>query len=110
MGRLKSSSKKPTPRSMARFGARPIPSVVRRLWRLSSDSMGINSLTHLVIHERERVGVRSRFLILILLLLLLFWRPVRIAGPLTAKSRVPAQHAPPVQSLPGRPPYAGQSA
>jgi len=31
---------KPTARSMARLGARPIPSVVSRLWRFSSELMG----------------------------------------------------------------------
>src|SRR5581483_6971658 len=39
IGRLKSSSWKPTARSMARLGARPGPSVVRRLVRLPSDGM-----------------------------------------------------------------------
>src|SRR5262245_19457509 len=36
IGRLKSSSRKPTPRSIARLGARPMPSVVSRLRRLRS--------------------------------------------------------------------------
>jgi hypothetical protein len=35
MGRLKSSSWKPTARNMARLGARPIPSVVSKLLRRS---------------------------------------------------------------------------
>src|SRR3954451_7165257 len=39
IGRSKSSSRKPTPRSMARFGARPTPPVVVRLCRVASPGM-----------------------------------------------------------------------
>src|SRR5262249_7846797 len=39
IGRLKSSSRKPTARSMARLGARPMPPVVNRLRRVSSCDM-----------------------------------------------------------------------
>src|SRR5262245_50736994 len=44
IGLSKSSSRKPTARSMARLGARPGPPVVRRLFRLESDGMGAVSV------------------------------------------------------------------
>src|SRR5262249_7818128 len=43
IGRLKSSSRKPTARSMARFGARPMPAVVSELRRFSSCDMIVSS-------------------------------------------------------------------
>src|SRR5262249_11804396 len=59
IGRVKSLSRKPTARSMARLGARPMPSVVRRLCFLRSDGMALSSLVRSALHKNSITKARK---------------------------------------------------